>query len=221
MGGRSSRPTVASLMTTSPVVVMEDDAIDGVAELLAEYEITGLPVVDGDDRLVGVISQTDLVRLRGSTLRWAGWHGLMVRDLMTTPAKTIRASAPLDEAARQLLFQHIHRLVVVDGQQTPMGSSPRATSSGTSPIGATTAERCAAQSLAVAERYTPGAARCRAVVEPRSVQIEDGPMTRLGGSKTVWSVGPELHITEDGPDGPQAGAIRHSSKSYLAPRLPQ
>ncbi len=113
--------TVASLMTRNPVVVMEDDAIAGVAELLAAYEITGLPVIDGDDRLVGVISQTDLVRLRGSTLRWNGWHGLMVRDLMTTPAKTIPASAPLDEAARQLMFQHVHRLVVIDDQQRPIG----------------------------------------------------------------------------------------------------
>lgn len=43
--GRSNEPTVASLMTGNPVVVMEDDAIAGVAELLAGYEITGLPVV--------------------------------------------------------------------------------------------------------------------------------------------------------------------------------
>ena len=67
MTGRSSEPAAASLMTRSPVVVTEDDTIAGVAELLAGYEITGLPVVDTAGRLVGVISQTDLVRLRGST----------------------------------------------------------------------------------------------------------------------------------------------------------
>jgi CBS domain-containing protein len=119
--GRSSEPTVANLMTTSPVVVTEDDAIAGVAELLAGYEITGLPVVDAADRLVGVISQTDLVRLRGSALPWAGWRGLMVRDLMTAPAKTISGSAQLDDAARQMTAEHVHRLVVVDDQQTPIG----------------------------------------------------------------------------------------------------
>lgn len=119
--GRSIGPTVESLMTKSPVVVTEDDAIAGVAELLAGYEITGLPVVDAVDRLVGVISQTDLVRLRGSTLPWTGWHGLMVRDLMTKPAKTIRGSAPLDEAARKMTAEHVHRLVVVDDRQTPIG----------------------------------------------------------------------------------------------------
>jgi CBS domain-containing protein len=118
---RASGPTVASLMTGSPVVVTEEDAIAGVAELLAGYEITGLPVVDADDRLVGVISQTDLVRLRGSTLPWTGWHGLMVRDLMTRPAKTIAGSEPLDEAARRMTTEHVHRLVVIDSRQRPIG----------------------------------------------------------------------------------------------------
>jgi CBS domain-containing protein len=121
LAGRSSGPSVASLMTRDLIVVTEDDAIAGVAELLAGYEITGLPVVDDADRLVGVISQTDLVRLRGSTLPWTGWHGLMVRDLMTKPAKTISGSAPIDEAARQMTTEHVHRLVVVDGHRSPIG----------------------------------------------------------------------------------------------------
>jgi CBS domain-containing protein len=121
MTTRSTGTTVASLMTGSPVVVWEEDAIAGVAELLAGYEITGLPVVDADDRLVGVISQTDLVRLRGSTLPWTGWHGLMVRDLMTTPAKTISSSAALEEAARRMTDEHVHRLVVVDTGRRPIG----------------------------------------------------------------------------------------------------
>lgn len=121
MTTRSTGTTVASLMTGSPVVVWEEDAIAGVAELLAGYEITGLPVVDADDRLVGVISQTDLVRLRGSTLPWTGWHGLMVRDLMTTPARTISGSAALEEAARRMTEEHVHRLVVVDTGRRPIG----------------------------------------------------------------------------------------------------
>ncbi len=121
MTGRSSGPTVESLMTRSLVVVSEDDTIAGVAELLAGYEITGLPVVDSADRLVGVISQTDLVRLRGSTLPWTGWHGLLVRDLMTAPAKTISGLAQLDEAARQMTAERVHRLVVVDDRQSPIG----------------------------------------------------------------------------------------------------
>jgi CBS domain-containing protein len=108
-------------MTTSPVVVSESDSVEQVADLLAGFEITGLPVVDDADRLVGVISQTDLVRARGSILPSTGWRGLIVRDLMTAPAKTILGSASLEEAARVMAAEHIHRLVVVDGRRSPIG----------------------------------------------------------------------------------------------------
>jgi CBS domain-containing protein len=119
--GRSSGPTVESLMSDAPFVVTEEETIAGVAELLAGHEISGVPVVDCDDRLVGVISQTDLVRLRGSTLPWAGWHGLLARDLMTRPAKTIAASSTPDAAARQMTEAGVHRLVVVDDERRPIG----------------------------------------------------------------------------------------------------
>jgi CBS domain-containing protein len=119
--GQSIGPTVDSLMTGSPLAVSEDETIAGVAELLAGYEISGLPVVDTADRLTGVISQTDLVRLRGSTLPWTGWHAILVRDVMTKPAKTIPAASSLDEAARQMAAEHVHRLIVVDERHIPIG----------------------------------------------------------------------------------------------------
>jgi len=117
----SSGPTVEAVMTRMPVVVVESDAIGAVAELLVGNEITGLPVLDATDRLVGVISQTDLVRLRGSAVPRTDWHGLIVRDLMTTPAKTIQGWESLDEAARRMTEEHVHRLVVVDERDRPLG----------------------------------------------------------------------------------------------------
>ena len=79
MTGRAAEATVSTLMAEAPVVVGEDETIASVAELLAGYEISGLPVVDASDQLVGVISETDLVRLRGWTLPWTAWHGVLVR----------------------------------------------------------------------------------------------------------------------------------------------
>jgi CBS domain-containing protein len=108
-------------MTRSPVVVSESDAVAAVAELMAGFEISGLPVVDSNDQLVGVISQSDLVRLRGSTLPWTGWHGLMVRDLMSQPARTIAGTSAVDAAARQMTAEGVRRLVVVDAGQVPIG----------------------------------------------------------------------------------------------------
>lgn len=118
---RASGSTVEDLMTKSPVVVSECDAIADVAELLADLEVSGLPVVDSTNQLVGVISQTDLVRLMGSTLPWSGWHGLLVRDVMTRPAKTTEGSSAVDAVARQMTAEGVHRLVVVDGRQIPIG----------------------------------------------------------------------------------------------------
>ena len=77
--------------------------------------------MDSGDQLVGVVSQTDLVRLRGRTLPWTAWHGVLVRDLMSRPARTIAGAASLDEAARQMTTESVHRLVVVDDLQTPIG----------------------------------------------------------------------------------------------------
>jgi len=119
--GQTPGPTVASAMTVSPVVVTETEAIAGVAELLAGYEISGLPVVDHGDHLVGVITETDLVRLHSAAVPWTGWHGVIVRDLMTCPALTIDAGASLDDAARVMIELGVHRLIVVDEDRVPIG----------------------------------------------------------------------------------------------------
>jgi CBS domain-containing protein len=121
MTTHTTGPTVENVMTVSPVVISEDEAISSVAELLAGYDISGLPVVDAADRLVGVISQTDLIRLQGAAIPWHGWHGLIVRDLMTSPAQTIDGSASLDDAARLMTGSSVHRLVVVDDDLAPIG----------------------------------------------------------------------------------------------------
>jgi CBS domain-containing protein len=114
-------PTVANLMTRSPVIVRDDEPVASVAGFLSNHGIAGLPVVDERGRLIGVISATDLVRARVSILRGTGWLGLLVRDIMTSPARTIAASAPFEEAARLMTEHRVHRLVVVDRRDRPIG----------------------------------------------------------------------------------------------------
>jgi CBS domain-containing protein len=73
--------------------------------------------------LVGVISQTDLVRARATEWLWSNWTGLQVRHLMSRPPLTIRRSASLETAAIQMERDHVHRLVVVadDDATYPVG----------------------------------------------------------------------------------------------------
>jgi CBS domain-containing protein len=115
---------VADLMTIDPVVVADDASLEDAAHLLRAYSITGLPVVDGQGVLVGVISQTDLVALQDSSVgRAVRTHqsGLRVGELMSSPAVTVAMTSGLDEAARLMLDNHVHRLVAVDDGGHPVG----------------------------------------------------------------------------------------------------
>ena len=115
---------VADLMTLDPVTVPMDATIEEAEALLREFHITGLPVVDADEHLVGVISQTDLLYLAIPTVRALIRHrqnGIRVGEVMSTPPVTIDGSATLVEAARTMHRDHLHRLVVVDERGRPTG----------------------------------------------------------------------------------------------------
>jgi CBS domain-containing protein len=115
---------VADLMTIDPIVVAVDASLEDAAKLLHAYSITGLPVVDEQGALVGVISQTDLVAMQDSSVgRAIRTHqsGLRVGELMTSPAVTIPMTGRLDDAARLMLDRRVHRLVAVDDAGRPVG----------------------------------------------------------------------------------------------------
>jgi CBS domain-containing protein len=115
-------PTVGELMTPDPIVIDEGATLDDAVRALEENEITGMPVVDRDGVLVGVISQTDIVRARAVAHLWHRWPGLRVRHLMHAPALTADRAMNMEEAAQIMERAHVHRLVVVgDDQLTPIG----------------------------------------------------------------------------------------------------
>lgn len=115
--------TVGELMAIEPVLVRVDAPLVEAARLMDRHRIAGLPVVDGSGSLLGVISQTDLLRARATEYLWANWQGLRVRHLMTSPALTIRRDQPITLAARKMERHHVHRLVVVaeDDETLPIG----------------------------------------------------------------------------------------------------
>ncbi len=132
---------VAGDIMTYPIIsAREEMAVGELISLLQEKRISGVPVVDADDRLVGVISITDLLALStdiGDTSEFGGpdfhtspamdglseAHGLLepedevlalpVRDLMSRNAITASEQTPIGELADTMLSHRIHRLVVV------------------------------------------------------------------------------------------------------------
>ena len=123
MRSDSAPATVGDLMALNPIVVRANAPLSEAADVLDRHHISGVPVVDGAGSLVGVLSQTDLVRARSTEYLWANWPGLAVRHLMTSPAITVHRSTPLTMAAARMEREHIHRLVVVadDDESLPIG----------------------------------------------------------------------------------------------------
>jgi CBS domain-containing protein len=116
--------TVADLMTVDPVIVSADASIEEAEQLLRNYRVTGLPVVDEHGMLVGVISQTDLLwgpGLHIAALLRSKTSGLRVGELMTSPPVTVPLSVTIIEAARVMLEHKVHRVVAIDEQGRPIG----------------------------------------------------------------------------------------------------
>jgi CBS domain-containing protein len=114
--------TVGELMTWDPILVSADAPLSEVAELLDRFDISGVPIVDWRGHLLGVVSQTDLLRVRATEDLWARWPGLAARHLMTRPALTASSETPIEEAVARMESNHVHRLVVVgDDGETPIG----------------------------------------------------------------------------------------------------
>jgi CBS domain-containing protein len=112
---------VGDVMTPNPISIVDSASLAEAVGILDSRKVTGLPVVDATGSLVGVLSQTDLVRAQANQQLAKNWPGLAVGEIMTKPALTISATARLDEAARVMDERRVHRLVVTDEAANPIG----------------------------------------------------------------------------------------------------
>jgi CBS domain-containing protein len=93
-----------------------------VAELesfLSSEEISGAPVVDDAGKLLGIVSQTDVIRVLSEESSDA-LHELLAPDLtveqiMTSSVLTVTEDEDVKRVARKLVDGHVHRAIVVDG----------------------------------------------------------------------------------------------------------
>jgi CBS domain-containing protein len=121
---------VEEVMSTDVVTARPETPLKAVARQLVEHRISGLPVVNADDEVVGVISEADLlVKEGGATPRRPGllaWlldstdpreqlklEARLARDAMTSPPITIAPYLSVAAAAQQMLEQGISRLPVI------------------------------------------------------------------------------------------------------------
>ncbi|MBT9171848.1 MAG: Hypoxic response protein 1 [Syntrophomonadaceae bacterium] len=125
------------LMTREVVTVNRETTVKEVVRLLLEHKISGLPVVDKENRVIGIVSEGDLIyqdkklhtpaflEILGGIIYLENPNRLgqdlikmtavKVGDLMTAKVYTVREEAQLEEIATIMVEKKVNRIPVVDG----------------------------------------------------------------------------------------------------------
>jgi CBS domain-containing protein len=123
---------IKDVMTTEVLTVQEDTPFKDVVELLVEHRVSGVPVVDTEGNLRGLVTEADLVskeafdlrhrrplaavtELISGSSRWSGKAaGLTAREVMTERVVVVEPGADVRTAARKMLDLGVKRLPVVE-----------------------------------------------------------------------------------------------------------
>lgn len=124
------------VMVRDVITIGPDDSVAEAARLIAENDVSALPVVDDDDRLVGIVSEADLLRRAeiGTSIHHPWWieavtpsaslaaefakqHGKRVAEVMSESVITATEDTPLEDIAAILERNRIKRVPIVrDGE---------------------------------------------------------------------------------------------------------
>ncbi|MEU1891202.1 CBS domain-containing protein [Streptomyces pristinaespiralis] len=121
----ASPHTVSDVMTHTAVAVGSRASYKEIVELMDQWKVSALPVVVGEGRVIGVVSEADLLlkeeyRVDDEVLRdrplgdTAKAGAVYAEELMSSPAVTVHADATIAEAARIMARRHVKRLPVVN-----------------------------------------------------------------------------------------------------------
>jgi CBS-domain-containing membrane protein len=127
MYGSGCPHVVSDVMTQTVVSVGEEACFKDIVALMAQWQVSAVPVTVGEGRVVGVVSEADLLPKeefrnaepsRPEQLRRLGdmtkAGAVTAAELMTSPAVTVPADATLAQAARDMAQHHVKRLPVID-----------------------------------------------------------------------------------------------------------
>jgi CBS domain-containing protein/ribosomal protein S27AE len=95
---------VADIMTTRVITVTEKQTRQQAARLLNEHRISGLPVIDAANTMVGMVTEYDIISKKGRT----------VGDIMTRGVISVAPDTDVDDVSHILVHERIRRLPVLD-----------------------------------------------------------------------------------------------------------
>jgi CBS domain-containing protein len=132
--------TAKDIMTPDPIVVAPDLPVTDAAHIMSEKRVGALPVLDDDGKLVGLVTEGDLImqdakvhfptylHLLGGYIFYPGSTdrfesdlkkavGATVADVMTVEPVTVSPDATVEDVATLLVGQEVSRLPVLDGDK--------------------------------------------------------------------------------------------------------
>jgi CBS domain-containing protein len=114
---------VRDVMHKGVVTCPEDVVLPDAARLMALQSVRALVVTDDQCGLRGILSQSDLVNAKLEYPDPEAWRNVTVSGVMTRSVLTVKPSDTLAAAAKTMVQNHIHRIVVVDDADpcTPVG----------------------------------------------------------------------------------------------------
>jgi len=102
----------SDVMVKDVITVTESMPLKDVARMFVDKKITGAPVLNVEGELVGVISETDIIR---KTTSIGAWSPSTVGQIMTRPAVTVSPDETLQRVCEMMYNRRIHRVVVAEG----------------------------------------------------------------------------------------------------------
>jgi CBS domain-containing protein len=134
--------TVKDVMTTRVISVQKDASFRTMAGALRQYRVSAFPVLDAEAKVIGVVSEADMLAKQALDSEPEGMPGMITGllrrrehqkargvtagDLMTRPPVTITPDDTLERAARLMYTRKVRRLPVVDANSHLVGILSRA-----------------------------------------------------------------------------------------------
>ena len=124
---------VSEIMTTSVKTASADTPVKEIANTMCFNKISGLPIVDADQNIVGIVSEKDLLKRMFPDIATVATEGrpnfedmersyvdtlqLKASDIMTTPVSSVAPDMPIMKAASMMCINNIRRIPVTENKR--------------------------------------------------------------------------------------------------------
>lgn len=146
MSTTETKTTAADIMVEARVTIMPDASLRDALDLMIEHHVSGLPVVSAMERCIGIISASDILNAEQEHIAEVdeslgvyfdpdtqSWENIKVApnderladitvlDVMSRNLVSVEDGAPLDAIAKTMVENEVHRVLVLDSNQSLKG----------------------------------------------------------------------------------------------------